>query len=56
MKLRRYCVTVMDNWTPARVFWTYANAVTFYRLHQGCANLFHWERGGWQKIASARSR
>ena len=22
MRLRKYCVTVMDNWTPLRLFWT----------------------------------
>jgi len=43
MKLKRYCVTVMDNWTPMRDFWTLEGAKKFYRLHRQCANVFQWD-------------
>lgn len=42
MKLKRYCVTVMDNWTPMREFWTLEGARRFYREHRACANVFKW--------------
>jgi len=47
IRLRRYCVTVMDNWTPTRLFWTLAGAKRFYRKHRDCANVYHWRHGQW---------
>lgn len=46
MKLRRYCVTVMDNWTPTREFWTYGGAWRFCRQHQR-ASLYGWKNDKW---------
>jgi len=46
-RLRRYAVTVMDNWTPMRTFWTLAAARRFAARHAACAHLFHWRGGGW---------
>jgi hypothetical protein len=48
MKLRRYCVTVMDHWTPTRLFWTLYGALK-YRCRFGAeAHLFQWrDDDGW---------
>ena len=54
MKLRRYCVTVNDNWTPLRLFWTLEGAKRFYRLHRDCANVFGWSAGKWEWYCGAR--
>lgn len=51
---RRYCVTVSDNWTPLRQFWTLAGAKKFYLPHREYANVFEWRDGGWQWICGAR--
>ncbi len=34
MRLRKYAVTVMDNWTPSRLFWTLAGARRFAKKHE----------------------
>lgn len=47
MKFRRYCVTVMDNWTPLRTFWTFGGALRFANRHMGAAHLHIWHSGGW---------
>lgn len=47
MRLRRYAVTVMDNWTPMRLFWTLRGAENFHRKHSACAYLYIWKDGGW---------
>jgi hypothetical protein len=49
MKLRRWCVTVMDNWTPTREFFTLGAALRWRLLHAP-AHLFKWEDGGWREI------
>jgi hypothetical protein len=54
MKLRRYCVTVMDNWTPLRTFWTLEGAKRFYRKHRTCANVFRWRDNQWEWMCGAR--
>ena len=54
MRFRRYCVTVMDNWTPLREFWTLEGAKEFYRQHRACANVFKWEDGFWHWMCGAR--
>lgn len=48
MRLRRYCVTVMDNWTPLRTFWTLGGAKKFYRKHREVANVYKWRDDEWQ--------
>ncbi len=53
MKFRRYCVTVMDNWTLTRMFWTLEGAKRFYMEHRSCANVFKWERDKWQWMCGA---
>lgn len=44
MKLRRYCVTVMDHWTPTKSFWTFGGALRFAAAHLSAAHLFVWQR------------
>lgn len=56
MRFRRYCVTVMDHWTPMRDFWTLEGAKRFYRLHRHSANVFRWEDGVWCWICGAHDR
>lgn len=53
VKLRRYAVTVMDNWTPMRVFWTLRGATTFAAGHPGYAHIFRWSGGAWQRVTRA---
>ncbi len=47
MKLRRYCVTVMDNWTPLRVFWTRRAAIRWRDRFRGYGYFWVWRNGGW---------
>ena len=45
MKLRRWCVTVMDNWTPTREFFTMRGALRHAardRLFPGSVHLWRW--------------
>lgn len=56
MKLKRYCVTVMDNWTPMRDFWTLEGAKRFYRLHRYSANVFKWDGEAWAWMCGAHDR
>jgi hypothetical protein len=51
---QRYCVTVMDNWTPIRTFLTLAGAKRFYQAHQTCAHVYKWEGGEWRWMFGAR--
>jgi hypothetical protein len=46
MRLRKYSVTVMDNWTPTRFFWTEAGARRWFNSFVAGAHLFKW-RGSW---------
>lgn len=50
MKLRRYAVTVMDNWTPWRSFFTYEAARRFKAKTEG-AYLFKWSGERWVGIS-----
>jgi hypothetical protein len=50
MKFKRYCVTVMDNWTPTREFWTLEGAERWQRSFVAGAHLYRWS-GGWVGIA-----
>lgn len=52
MRFKRYCVTVMDNWTPMRTFWTFGGAVRFAAQHLSAAHLHIWhsESGTWQEV------
>lgn len=54
--LKRYCVTVNDNWTPLRLFWTLEGAKGFYKKHRNCANVFRWNGVQWGWICGARDR
>lgn len=56
MKLRKYCVTVMDNWTPIRKFWTYNSALIFRNEHLHCAHLHQWFNGRWTEVLGPPSR
>jgi hypothetical protein len=49
MILRRFCVTVMDNWTPMRRFFTLYGARR-WRANIGVnAHLFEWTGSQWQE-------
>lgn len=52
MKLKRYCVTVMDNWTSTREFWTFGAALRFATKHWNAAHLHIWnsERKVWDEL------
>jgi len=52
MKLRRYCVTVMDHWTPMREFWTFGGALAFAARHLGASHLHVWNSATktWEEI------
>ena len=56
MRFRRYCVTVMDNWTPLRDFWTLAGAMKFRNEHLGCAHLHQWFSGRWVEVLGPPKR
>lgn len=49
MKLRRYAVTVMDNWTPVERFWTLKGAVRWKHRHPS-SHIFRWGGNGWCEI------
>lgn len=44
---KRYAVTVMDNWTPMRTFWTLAGAREFAKQHYGYSYVYAWRDGRW---------
>lgn len=52
MKLRRYCVTVMDSWTPTRTFWTFGGALKHAASNGVGAHLFVWspDHNEWLRI------
>lgn len=54
MKLRRYCVTVMDNWTPTREFFTYARAKRWQDEHNidvsQPGHLWVWTPARWVEV------
>lgn len=55
MQIKRYSVTVMDNWTRSRTFWTLNGALAFWAKHHRCAYLWRWdnETNGWLRVNSA---
>ena len=48
MQLRRYCVTVMDNWHLTRYFWTLRCAVRHRNKFPGYGFLWIWDGREWQ--------
>jgi hypothetical protein len=51
MKLQRYCVTVMDNWTPTLTFWTLKGARKYCEGFVAGAHLYQWIEGnGWLEL------
>ncbi len=42
MKLRRYCVTVMDNWSSTRRFWTRDAALAYRDKIGEHAHAYRW--------------
>jgi hypothetical protein len=59
MRLKRYSVTVMDNWTPTRFFWTEAGARKWFNGFMAAAHLFRWRGswgGFWEKIAQSKAQ
>lgn len=51
MKLRRYCVTVMDNWMTTREFFTLRGALRWRsEFPAGKAHLFRWDGERWLKL------
>lgn len=53
MKLKRYCVTVKDGWTPTQTFWTLEGAKSFYHQHREVANVFKWDGEQWSWVCGA---
>lgn len=49
MQLKKYCVTVMDCWTPTQTFWTRRGATKHFNKHDvdssHAAHLFRWSNG-----------
>lgn len=56
MRMRRYCVTVMDNWTPTRVFWTFGGALRWWVRNRPVSFLFVWDKGRPQSTAKPEWR
>jgi hypothetical protein len=54
VKLKRYCVTINDNWTPIHTFWTLEGAKKFYRPLRQYANVFKWDGYEWSWMCGAR--
>jgi len=54
MKLKRWYVTVMDNETPTRDFWTLGGAMAHYLNHTPASYLYRWTRRssqvGWERV------
>jgi hypothetical protein len=48
---RPYAVTVMDNWTSMRMFWTLKGAQKFASQHKGYAYVYERCGLGWRKSA-----
>lgn len=53
MKLRRWRITVMDNWTPTREFFTLRAALNHRARHFPVSYLYHWESGRWVDFNNA---
>lgn len=49
---KNYCVTVMDNWTPLRLFWTLNGALKWRDKIGDRAHAYRWHGnvGKWIKI------
>lgn len=46
-----YAVTVMDNWTPMREFWSWNRALAFYIEHSPASYFHVWHRAyGWVEL------
>lgn len=66
MGLRKFGVTIIDNGTPPRKFWTLEGAKRFYMSHRAYANVFtyehakyengRWESGEWVWMFGARDQ
>jgi hypothetical protein len=60
MQLRRYCVTVMDDFaylppavrTRTRYFWTRDGAEKYWFRQHGDAHLFEWQGDHWEGVVS----
>jgi hypothetical protein len=53
MQLKRYCVTVMDNWAPIKFFWTRSGAADFINAIPAAGThvrLYQWAGRKWQEI------
>jgi len=54
VKLKRWCVTVMDNETPTREFWTMGGAVGHFLNHTPASHLYRWtnrsSQTGWERV------
>lgn len=53
LSLKRYCVTVMDCWTPLRLFWTRAGALRWRDKIGNHAFAYQWHRkiGKWIEMS-----
>jgi len=55
MKLKRYAVSVMDNWTPLRAFLTLSGAMTFHAKCAAYSNIYKWDGRRWTLFTEARA-
>lgn len=53
MRLKRYCVTVVDNWPHTTHFWTLNGAKKYYNKYQERADLFVWKDGAWRWLCGS---
>lgn len=49
-RFRKYAVTVMDSWTPARLFWTERGARRWHNTFLAGAHLFRWNGDHWEEL------
>ncbi len=52
MHLRRYCVTVSDNWTPTRFFWTRRQMAHWFWKFGNIAAAFEWDGEKWVRLTT----
>lgn len=50
MRFRRYGVTVTDNWTSMRTFFTYEKACMYAYQWGIHAHVYHWRKGKWVSV------
>lgn len=52
MRLKRYAVVVMDNWTPMHTFWTLRGAQKFAADFGDAMRVYEWRDDAWLLVGS----